>query len=159
MPWKRRVATVAKYLGIFVAIGPPAGGLAFFAGIGLVALVQNGDVAGLLWIFLFGLIYGVPMSYLLGAIPAAVAGLAVGLAATCNLRPGLWLATAVGLAVGIGLVLAGGRPLFAAVAEGGSDNLSAVLLVATCVAATLAATGVARAVIRAPEAPNAESGS
>ena len=148
MSWGQRIATIAKVLAIFVGLGPPIGALALFVGIGLYVSMQSGDFAGLMWIPMLGIIYAVPLSYLIGAIPAAIAGLIVGVAATFNYRPGFLFSTATGLAIGLGLVYAGGRPILRTTLENASDNVSAVLLVGTCLAATLTCSALARAVIK-----------
>jgi hypothetical protein len=148
MSWGQRIAMIAKVLAIFVVIGPPAGAFAFFVGLSFYVFMQSGDVAGLLWIPLFGIIYAVPLSYLIGAIPAALAGLMVGVAAVFQFRPGLLFSAATGLAIGLGLVYAGGRPILVTTPENASDTISAVLLVGTCLAATLICCALARAVIK-----------
>jgi hypothetical protein len=152
MSWGQRIATIAKVLAIFVALGPPIGALVLFMGMGLYVWMQSGDVAGLVWVPLLGIIYAVPLSYLIGAIPAGIAGLIVGVAAAFSYRPGMLFATATGLAVGLGLVYAGGRPIFSTTLHNPSENVSAVLIVGTCLAATLACWAVARAVATWPGA-------
>lgn len=144
----QRIAIITKVLAIFLIVGPPAGAVAFFVGMGLYAVVQSGDAAGLAWVPLFGIIYGVPLSYLIGAIPAAIAGLILGVSAALSYRPGLLFATATGLAVGVGLVAAGGRPILATTMQNPADSVSSLPLLGTCVAATLVCWMLASAVVR-----------
>jgi len=146
--WKQRVAIIAKVLAIFLILGPPAGAIAFFVGLGLHVFLQSGDVAGLMWLPLFGIIYAVPLSYLIGAFPALVAGLVLSVAAASGYRPGILFSAVTGTAVGLGLAYYGGRPISVTATEGNSDNATALILVGTCLAATLICWVLARAVVK-----------
>lgn len=64
---------------VFVAVGPPIGAITFFISVALIGMGRNVDLAGLGWIGLFALIYGVPMSYLIGSLTAAGTGAILGL--------------------------------------------------------------------------------
>lgn len=64
---------------VFVVIGPPIGAITMFACISASNAARSMDLSGLGWIGLFTLIYGVPMSYLIGAPTAAMAGIVLGL--------------------------------------------------------------------------------
>ena len=88
MPLGRRLTILLKVLGVFLLMGPPVGGLTFFAGIGVYGASQTGDIADIGWITLFGLIYGLPLGYLVGLAPAAVgaSGLHRGLEQGCVRR-------------------------------------------------------------------------
>jgi len=70
-PLGRRLTILLKILGLL--LGPPVGALTFFVGMSIYGVSQTGDIAGMWWLSLFGLIYGVPLSYLMGIAPAATA--------------------------------------------------------------------------------------
>lgn len=135
------MAVVLKYLAVFLLAGPPVGALAFFIGMAVYALVQSGDVSGLMWIPLFGIIYAVPLSYLIGVVPAGVAGLVIGAKAAFHRPPGFMFAAATGFVVGVGLVYAGGRPMTVPA----EDNVASLFLVGTCLVATIVCWAAARA--------------
>lgn len=67
----------AAILLIFLVAGPPIGAITFFLLITLLGMGAKTDIGALVWMTLFAAIYAVPLSYLLGAIPALLAGAAV----------------------------------------------------------------------------------
>ncbi len=148
MPWGRHLISLLKVLGVFVLLGPPIGALTFFAGIGVYGASQTGNIADVMWIFLFGLIYAVPLSYLMGAIPAAITGLILGALAIFHRIPGTPISAATGVLVGLGLVHSGGRPTLPHNIESASEYVPAFLLIATCLVATVICWAVARRLIR-----------
>lgn len=147
MPLGRRLAILLKVLGVFLLIGPPVGALTLFVGMGVHGASQTGDIAGLWWLSLFGLIYAVPLSYLMGIIPAAAAGFILGAAAALHHVPGLAFSIATGILVGVGLVYYGGRPVAIPSAETASDYVPVVLLITTCLVATVVCWAIARRTI------------
>jgi hypothetical protein len=141
---------VAGIVLIFIAIGPPVGGVFYWA-LGAVALfLQNLPATGFIEIILSALLFvflvlvsivAAPYSYLYGAAPAAAAGLAIGM---LRLRYGVLnapLVLAVGAVVGVIYPLALPRlpsaefPKFVALSGLGAAEY--VLLSVTCVLATL----------------------
>ncbi|MGE0630668.1 MAG: hypothetical protein AB7O43_23020 [Hyphomicrobiaceae bacterium] len=148
----RRLTILLKVLGVFLALGPPVGALTFFAGMGVYGVSQTGDIAGMWWLSLFGLIYGVPLSYPLGVAPAAAAGFVLGAVAALHRVPGLLFSIATGFLVGLWLVYAGGRSIALPGAETASDYVPVVLLITTCLVATVLCWTVARCIIGRPPA-------
>lgn len=158
MPLSRRLTILLKVLGVFLLIGPPVGALTFFIGMGVYGVSQTGDIAGMWWLSLFGLIYGVPLSYLMGIAPAAAAGFILGATAALHRTPGLLFSIVTGVAVGLGLVCAGGRPVVALPSgETATDYVSVVLLITTCLVATVVCWTVARCIIGRPPASSLPS--
>jgi hypothetical protein len=154
MPLGQRLTILLKVLGVFLLMGPPVGALTFFAGMGVYGSTQTGDIAGIWWLSLFGLIYGVPLSYLMGIAPAAAAGFILGATAALHRVPGHLFSTATGFFVGLWLAYAGGTPTALLNAETASDYVPIVLLIATCLVATVLCWAVARCTIRRPPAPS-----
>jgi len=144
MPPMQRLLILLKVLVVFGLIGPPVGALTLFATIGLYGAAQTGDPAAVLWVALFGLIYAVPLSYLIGIIPAVCAGLVLGVAAAFHRPPSYLAAMAAGAVVGLGLVHSGGSPIVPSSAETPSEYAPAAFLIVTCVVATVVCWAVAR---------------
>ena len=145
----RQAATLLKVLAVFALAGPPIGALVMFAGFAVIAAVQSGDLAGLAWIPLFGLVYGVPLSYMIGIGPALTAGLIIAVWGVTVRPPGLVVALATGAAVGLGLNSLGGQSLASVARNPGSDATAFVLLAAACVLSTLACWALSRPLLRA----------
>lgn len=154
MPLGRRLTILLKVLGVFLLMGPPVGALTFFAGMGVYGASQTGDIADIGWITLFGLIYGLPLGYLVGLAPAAAAGFVLGATAALHHVPGHLFSAATGFLVGLWLVRAGGSSLPLPGTGNASDSVPAVLLIATCLAATVLCWPVARRTIGRPAAPS-----
>ena len=76
--WRGIGRTLAVTL-VFVVLGPPIGAATLFGCMTALSMARSLDPSGLGWIGLFALLYGVPMSYLIGAPTAALAGVALGL--------------------------------------------------------------------------------
>lgn len=150
MPLSRRLTILLKILGVFVLLGPPVGALTFFVGMGVYGASQTGDIAGMWWLSLFGLIYGVPLSYLMGVVPAAAAGLILGATAVLYRPPGFLFSMVTGVAVGLGLVYSGGRAVTLQSDETATDYVPVVLLITTCLVATVVCWAVARCVFGKP---------
>jgi hypothetical protein len=134
---RSRVTRALAILIVFLLVGPPVGALVFFLTIALFGMGQKVDLAGLGWIGLFALIYGVPLSYLIGIGPAAVAGLVVGIR-NAFFRPATWaFAILTGLGVGIGLLLMSGQQLIPPTASGTEYPISNPILIVTCFVSTM----------------------
>lgn len=142
----RRAATVLKVLAVFALAGPPIGALAIFAGFALIAAVQSGDLAGLAWIPLFGLVYGAPLSYMIGIGPALAAGLIIAVWGVLMRPPGVPFALATGLAVGLGLNALGGQNLISV--SQSKDATAFGLVTAACLLSTLACWMMSRRMLR-----------
>lgn len=109
-PGNSRALNVASIVLLFVAIGPPVGGV-FYCILGTVALfLQNLPPKGFFEIILSALwvllmvpisIVAAPYSYLYGAAPAAAAGLAIGMLRLKYGGLNVPLVLAVGAVVGI----------------------------------------------------------
>lgn len=153
MPIARRLTHLLKVLAIFAILGPPIGAVTFFAGIGAYGTSQTGDPASLMWVFLFGAIYAVPLSYLIGIMPAAIAGLILGGLAIFHRAPGLHTSAVIGLLIGIGLVYSGGRPTMQDTAESASEYAPALILISTCLIATVLCWAVARRTLTSASPP------
>jgi hypothetical protein len=150
-PCNSRALNVASIFLLFVAIGPPVGGVLYCI-LGTVALfLQNLPPKGFFEIILSALwvllmvpisILAAPYSYLYGAAPAAAAGLAIGMLRLKYGGLNVPLVLAVGAVVGVIYCLAlprlpsGSFPIKVA-AKSGLGAGEYVLLGVTCVLATL----------------------
>ena len=119
---------------------------------GVYGVSLTGDVAGLWWISLFGLIYAVPLSYPMGIAPAAASGLILGATAALHHVPGFLFAAATGFLVGLWLVYAGGGSVALPGDAAMSDYAPTLLIVTTCLVATLVCWGIARCIVGRPSA-------
>ena len=134
---KSRFLRALAVLIVFVLVGPPVGALIFFLTIALLGMGQNFELAGLGWIGLFALIYGVPFSYLIGIGPAAVAGLAIGIR-DAFFRKATWaFAILTGLAVGVGFIVMSGQQLIPPTESGTEYPMSNPVLLVTCFLSTM----------------------
>jgi hypothetical protein len=134
---KSRFIRALAILIVFVLVGPPVGALVFFLTMALFGMGQKVDLAGLGWIGLFALIYGVPFSYLIGIGPAAVAGLAIGIR-DAFFRTATWaFAILTGLGVGVGLLVMSGQQLFPPTVSGTEYPISNPVLLVTCFLSTM----------------------
>ena len=75
----RRVWRVVAIMWIFIIVGPPVGTMFFMLLTALLGMGKGADLAGLSWVALLALIYGLPFGYFIGIWPAAATGLAVGI--------------------------------------------------------------------------------
>lgn len=136
---------ILKVLLTFLLFGPPIGAAVVVAGIATMATVKTGDLGGLAWISVFGLVYGIPLSYLAGVGPALVAGSALALKGAVSEPPGALSAGLTGLFVGWGLAYLGGHNLILTAHEGQGDAFSHALLALACVVSTQACWWLSRA--------------
>lgn len=135
--WRGKLRCLAQVLLVFLLLGPPIGALTFILSVGAIGQVTTGDLSGLAWIGLFALIYGVPISYLIGGVPAGIAGLILGVGRAWLGWAGWRYALAVGALVGVGVFVATGQPIFPNSGAQGPAIHSNLLLAATCFVATL----------------------
>jgi hypothetical protein len=126
-----RIGRVLGIMLIFVVVGPPIGGIVFMMTTALIGFVEKADLSGLTWIALLAVIYAAPLSYLIGTLPAAAAGLLVGLW-QAFVGPVTWLhALAAGLVVGLAVIVLTGQRL------GADGNVSMPVILITCLVPTL----------------------
>lgn len=142
----QRLIVVLKVVAVFILLGPPIGAATMFAGIGVYGAMQTGDVADVLWLTLFGMIYGAPLSYFIGFAPAAIAGAILGVIAVLHRVPGFLMAVAVGTIVGVGLLYSSGSSLAPPANDDVTKTGSDLLLVASCVVPTAICWMVARCI-------------
>jgi hypothetical protein len=142
-------------LVIFVLVGPPVGAVIFLVTVGLIGMGHQADLSGLAWVGLFAIIYGVPFGYLIGAAPAAAAGLLVGIRQAFFGRTPWWLAIAIGVLVGIGFQVATGQPVVPSDDSVGLREQGVVMAI-TCLCATLLCWGIVRHWYFAPTAKTTE---
>lgn len=142
----RRLAVTGGIVLLFLVAGPPIGAVSLFLLIGLGGLADGADLSGLGWIGLFGLIYGAPLSYLIGAPPAAAAGVLVGVRQAWWGRVAWPYAGLAGLVTGLGLLWLSATPVY----QLGDMPVrgSGPFLLLTCLTATLACTGLVRLIAR-----------
>jgi hypothetical protein len=131
-----RLLRVLGIVLVFVLIGPPLGAFLLFLTIGAMQLLGS-DPKGLAWVALFAIIYAVPLSYLFGAIPAAAAGLMIGIWQVFVGRTTWLIAAGVGVIVGAAVLYSGDAGSFDAAPDEHDFRAYPPLMVLTCVAATV----------------------
>ena len=148
----QRLAVLLKVLAVFLVMGPPVGALAFFVGVGINGVIETGSIADAALYTMFGLIYGVPLSYLIGTTPALISGSILGATAALHHVPGLPFASAVGFVVGLGMALyAIGGSIEPPSAETVSGYVFSLFLFAACLVSTVACWAVARLIVGKPK--------
>jgi hypothetical protein len=126
-----RIMRVLGIVMVFVLLGPPVGGITFMLTAALIGLGSGADLAGLTWVALFAVIYAVPLSYFAGTVPAAIAGLLLGIR-QAYFGPATWpYAVGVGLLIGFGLLYMSGQRI------GPDADAPVPVLLATCLVPTL----------------------
>jgi hypothetical protein len=106
-----RIGRLIAIVLVFVVLAPMIGALiwvALVAGIGLPPDFDGSD-PDRHWLTLLGLIYAVPMSYYFGAVPAAVAGLVIGITQAFVGRAGWPLALGTALVVAVAVLQRSGQ--------------------------------------------------
>jgi len=144
----QRLAVLLKVLTVFLIMGPPVGALTFIVGMSVYGASQTGNIADILSFSLFGLIYVLPLIYLVGIAPAAVIGLILGATAALHHVPGLLFSIATGFLIGLWSVYAGGSSIPLPSAETISDYVSVVLLMTAYLVPTVLCWIVARFFLR-----------
>ncbi len=104
-----RIMRVLGIAMVFMLLGPPVGAIVFMTATALTGMAKGGDVSGLGWIALFALIYAAPFSYFVGIVPAAIAGLLMGIRQAYFGRANWAYAVVVGLLVGFGMLFLTGQ--------------------------------------------------
>ena len=131
---------------LFALVGPLAGGLVFIALLA-VWMGQGSDAAGIAALFAFMTIYGLFLSWFIGAAPAVLTGLAFAFWQTFVGRVPWPMAALVGLAAGFVLTVAGGE----AFVPGPGDPPMLPLNLLTCLVATMVCWTLARSFVTAGE--------
>mgnify|MGYP001192841389 CR=1 FL=1 len=152
--------SIGRFVGIvavFVALGPPVGALAVTLLLAVLGLDSGLAADGWLdqgrfavGVMLLGLVFGLPISYMVGAAPAALVGLAI---AAWDARTGrISLYVALGTALLLGVLAASRASGLVSASEGERAAQIAILL------AHLAAAGLcwllARTIFRGPDRSN-----
>jgi hypothetical protein len=139
----KRLSCLAAIVTIFVVFGPPVGALAFMLSIAVIGMGAKVDLVGLSWIGLFALIYAAPLSYFIGAGPAAAGGLVFGVR-QAFFGPVIWpVAALIGVGLGIGFLVMSGQSLPSMLTDAEQPEYVPVMVV-TCLAATMACWGIVR---------------
>ncbi len=139
----KRVLQVLAIVVVFVLLGPPVGAVTLLVSIA-VAHMANPDLAGLAWVGIFALLYGVPLSYLFGVFPAAAAGLLIGGWQVLVGRTTWIVAVGVGFIVGLAFLYAVGRePIDGAAKEFSFWENPAIFLL-TCLVPTMLCWAIVR---------------
>jgi len=139
-----RIGRLIAVVIVFVLIGPPVGALV------LVVLVESlgqygyGDVDGFdrSWLTLLDLVLAVPVSYWYGTVPAAAAGLVIGIRQAFFGRATWPLPLATGFIVALVVLERSGQHPFA-MPDDRSFPASAIVMLA-CLVATMACWGLVR---------------
>ena len=132
-----RILRVLAIAWIFVVAGPPVGTLLFLLLTAIIGMGKGADLAGLSWVALFSVIYGLPFGYMIGVTPALVAGLAIGIKQAWFGKATIWFALAVGLLIGLGFLFATGQPLWPATESGVDFTQFSVPFIVTTTFSTL----------------------
>jgi hypothetical protein len=137
----RLIATVI----VFVVIGPPVGALALVLLVESLGHYGNPDLGDFdrHWLTLLDLVLAVPVSYWYGTMPAAAAGLVIGIRQAFFGRATWPMALATGFIVALAVLARSGRHPFAAMADGRAFPESAIATLA-CLVATMACWGLVR---------------
>jgi hypothetical protein len=140
---------------VFVLLAPLIGAVIWVALAAGIGLSPDFDVTDpeRHWLILLGLIYAVPTSYYFGAVPAAVAGLVIGVTQAFIGRAGWPLALGTALVVGVA-VLKSSHQLTLLGARDQSPEYPAVMLL-TCLVPTLLCWALVRGWYYAPPATGA----
>jgi hypothetical protein len=139
----QRLRCLLAIVMVFVVIGPPVGALAFMLSIAVIGMGAKVDLVGLSWIGLFALIYAAPLSYFIGAGPAAAGGLVFGLR-QAFFGPVNWLVAAlIGIGLGVGFLVMSGHSLPSMLTDTEQPEYVPVMVV-TCLAATMACWAIVR---------------
>ena len=136
----QRALRVLAVVLVFVAVGPPVGGFVFLPVVTLIGTGANMELSSLFVITAFGAIYAVPLSYLIGALPAALTGGFIGLWLAFYGRMSWWVAAATGIVAGF--FLSGMPDRFPQGIAAGDVYMLPEM--AACLAATLAGFAIVR---------------
>ena len=142
-----RAARVGRLVGItwiFILVGPFVGTLVFMLLTALLGMGKGADLAGLTWIALFALIYGLPFGYLIGVWPAIATGLAIGIRQIYFGGASLWFAILAAVVICVGFLLLTGQSVLPNTGDEKSFPEYSALMLATSIAATLVCWSIVR---------------
>jgi len=143
-----RIGRLIAVVLVFVVLGPPLGAVIFVAivaGIGMPLWdVAGPDPAWRSWLTLLGLVYAVPVSYFFGTVPAAVAGLVIGITQSFIGRAGWPLALGTGLVVAIVVLERSGQGSFAATPDQSPFPEAPAIVILACLIPTMLCWGLVR---------------
>ncbi len=139
----KRLRCVAAVVTIFVVFGPPVGALTFMLSVAVVGMGAKVDLIGLSWIGLFALIYAAPLSYFVGAGPAAVGGLIFGIRQAFFGLVRWPMAALIGIGLGVGFLLMSGQSLPSMLTDSEQPEHVPVMVI-TCLVATMACWAIVR---------------
>lgn len=142
-PLGKRLRCLFAIVMVFVVIGPPVGALAFMLSIAAIGMGSKVDLIGLSWIGLFALIYAAPLSYFIGAGPAAAGGLMFGVRQAFFGAVKWPVAALIGVGLGIGFLVMSGHSLPSMLTDTEQPEHVPVMLI-TCLAATMACWAIVR---------------
>jgi hypothetical protein len=100
-----RIGRLAAIVLVFVLLGPLLGGTVFSVATATFGFGWNVDAHDALFIALFTWLFGAPIAYAVGFLPAVAAGLVIGIRQCFFGRAKLLFAIATGLAVGAAFLL------------------------------------------------------
>jgi hypothetical protein len=135
-------ARIGRLIGIvlvFVVLAPLIGALIWVALVAGIGLSPDFDVSDpdRHWLTLLGLIYAVPMSYYFGTLPAAVAGVVIGITQAFVGRAGWPLALGTALVVAVAVLQRSGQlPLLGAPGQSPFPEYPAIMML-TCLVPTM----------------------
>lgn len=138
----QRLFRVLVVVLVFIAVGPPVGGFVFLPTLVMADFGSSVDVSSMLLVVAFGLIYAVPLSYFIGALPAALTGCFVGAWLAFYGRMLLVAALATGIGAGLVMTMLSDRDLLSA--TGGPIDTEVLPIIAACFAGTMAAWAIVR---------------
>jgi hypothetical protein len=156
--WLASSRRILSIVVIFALLGPPIGAIVLFSAIAVMSFGIS-DPKGTAAVILFALIYGIIFSYFIGTVPAALAGLAVGLWQTFIGRVPWFVALAIGVVAGLGLAAFSGEA--PSTLDDNAIDWYRPLLVLVCLVPTMLCWAIVRSwycPVASPPTPIAEAG-
>jgi hypothetical protein len=151
----RRVWRVVAIVWIFIIAGPAVGTLFFMLATALLGMGKGADFAGLTWIALFALIYGLPFGYFIGIWPAVATGLAIGIRQVYFGGASAWFAVLAAILVSVGSLLATGQSILMKTGDETSFPAYSALVITTCIVSTLLCWTIVRGWVRSTQGAEA----
>ena len=136
-----RIGRVAAITLVFVLLGPLLGSAVFSVATAMYGFGWKVDAYDALFITLFTWLFGAPMAYAIGFLPAVAAGLVIGIRQCFFGRANLLFAVATGLMVGV--VFLSARWLFDAPDKTYAPTFLPIAI-ATCLIPTIACWAIVR---------------
>jgi hypothetical protein len=140
----RRLWSVVPVLVIFLIVGPPVGAVTFFLVIAAFGLAGQCEPEGFGWIGLFAVIYGAPLSYVFGSLPALAAGTIIAIRRTYGTSVSLAFAALTGVGVGAGMQTLTSQPLLLPNGAALRIPVATAAVIGACLGATLVCNGIVR---------------